>query len=108
MEGPSCRQACLYTDEALERALAERFAQPGTEHSSEQRGSTLSRRPRCDPQPPRLVQSAGTGFRRCFFAVRLGLTVARRQAFKRGHTGCNEMQRLTFRREDRLLRAAIY
>src|SRR5437016_10425421 len=34
--------------------------------------------------------------------------LARRQAFKGGHAVRNEMERLTFCREDRLLRAAIY
>jgi hypothetical protein len=33
--------------------------------------------------------------------------LARRQAFKGGHAVRNEMERLTFCREDRLLRAAI-
>ena len=33
--------------------------------------------------------------------------LARRQAFKGGHAVLNEMERLTFCREDRLLRAAI-
>src|SRR5437763_15382535 len=33
--------------------------------------------------------------------------LARRQAFKGGHASRNEMKRLTFCREDRLLRAAI-
>jgi hypothetical protein len=34
--------------------------------------------------------------------------LARRQTFKRRHAVRNEMERLTFCREDRLLRAAIY
>jgi hypothetical protein len=35
------------------------------------------------------------------------LLATRRQAFKGGHAVRNEMERLTFRREDRLLRTAI-
>ena len=35
------------------------------------------------------------------------LLARRRQAFKGWHAVSNEMERLTFRREDRLLRAAI-
>ena len=35
------------------------------------------------------------------------LLARRRQAFKGWHAVCNEMERLTFRCEDRLLRAAI-